>query len=249
MVDVPPGESGGRAGDRFSPGSAPVRRARPARAAAPPCTSGRWPRPCPASKTPKRVQTEPASSAAPETSADSSRLRPPSSAPAAPAAVSTLLARSSRPALPGVQRLGGQAHRCSIRWAAASSTRRAGHRERAGRAGLGDGARSGHRRTRPTAQRAAGEDERQLGVGRRARPASAVSASSTAVYVASAGAVTAAAARPAGRADGGSSRRGEPEHASARAAAGASSATAARPAQRRRTRSGSRCRPTSARSA
>jgi hypothetical protein len=179
---------------------------------------------CPASKIPNRVHADPAINAAPDTAA-ATRLRPPSSEPSAPPMVRALLALISRPALPSCSGSAVIPIEDSIRCSAASSSsappsamRRAGPACAVGTASM----------PMPPAA-AAAEPTKTNGSSRWAscQDGVAVSASRTAVYAATGGAVSAATS-PAGRPRADTSRNN-----AGRRRAGTrstSSATAATPA-------------------
>ena len=175
---------------------------------------------------PNRVATDAASSAAPD-SAETTRLRRPSSAPGHPGG-GQHPAGAQQPTRPcRAVGLAEQPEPGLHPVRAAQLQGRAGHRHPAGRPGLRAAARRAARTPAPLASALPAKMTGSSGYAS-CHDGTAVSASSTPVYVASAGAV-AAATSPAACPTGGSSRPAEPEQAPARQQR-AASAIAATPA-------------------
>ena len=118
---------------------------------------------CPASKTPKRVQADPAISASPLSPA-AIRLRPPSRAPGGAGRGEDPAGPHQPARLTGVQRLGGQAHRAFHPVLGGQLDQGAGHGQPAGRPRL---SRRRQQHAEPTGggRGRADEHERQLPVG------------------------------------------------------------------------------------
>lgn len=179
----------------------------------------------PAWNTPNRVATDAANNATPDTT-DTTRLRRPATAPTAPSTVNTLAARNNRPATPDRYGSLSKPNRVSTRCAPTNSNaapataiRRAGPLSPDGAA------------TNPTpAPLANALPAKITGNSGYAscHDGTAVSANNTPVYVANAGAVTAA-THPAACPTGGTTRRPTPDTPRS-GNQGTTSATAATPA-------------------